>query len=330
MITPLARLAAPIASSLVLGVSVWSCSMMVADLDEFDESPTACLQQPTLRSSTRDMRLRLDMMQAHGSQAFYARVISPNGAIAGSAVLMPTSAGVTGPSRMALVDSGAVDGLQCELDSFEDLDVDFTVPDMIPPGASYALDFWADLNRNGHRDPHPSDHDWYMPVCDDGSMRFIHNFDFVTYPEAVQETGALTVRLTPSAFVSEVAAASGLGEGSAARLALEARLRSLPLTILVRVQSHVIGYLRTQLDCVVDQESDFDFTIPSVIDGGNRHAVELYLDTQRDGAFDERCDPVVRLSRDTSDNRDVTIDLGTERTEIVFPDAFASSDCVTP
>ena len=53
----------------------------------------------------------------------------------------------------------------------------------LPPGRSFFVDFFADVNGNGIYDPPPEDHAWRISaddVAEDTVVEFAHNTDFAT------------------------------------------------------------------------------------------------------------------------------------------------------
>lgn len=61
------------------------------------------------------------------------------------------------------------------------------VPDVLVPGERYTVDFYADLNRNGHYDAPPTDHAWRRfigPVAGPVTIAFTHdvNWTDIDYP----------------------------------------------------------------------------------------------------------------------------------------------------
>lgn len=287
------------------------CSAMVGDLGNITPNPEGCIQQPVLRAGTRDLALVLRQMQPHGSQKTVATVVRRGSEmIQARAVFLPTGAAALGPRRLVRDDREGTDGLRCRLASSDPLDALVRVEHALPPdatnGGPYRLDFWSDLNRTGGPvEMFPADHSWSANICDDGRFRFEHNTGFEPLTDAA---GGGTFRATfaPEVVVPAFARASPrvmaipvtmVRERDALIAEVSTRLRELPLVITVERQAQTVGYLRTELDCLVpDGTGRVTLAIPGIVDGGNFHELQAYFDTQRNGTFDMNCDPSCRAT----------------------------------
>ncbi len=67
------------------------------------------------------------------------------------------------------------------LDAIPGADFDVNLPEVLEIGASYWIDFYADLNQNGIYDSPPVDHAWRLNldnVAGDTTLTFVHNTNF--------------------------------------------------------------------------------------------------------------------------------------------------------
>jgi hypothetical protein len=314
------------------------CSAVVSDVGGIQPNPEGCIQEPSLRAATRDLALVFRQMESHGSQKTVATVVRRQSSmIQARVVLLPTGAGALGPRRLVVEERPeARDGLRCRLASADPLDVFVRMESALPPDATnagpYRLDFWSDLSRNGGTvEPFPADHSWSTNVCDDGIVRFAHNTGF----EPLEEPpggGTFRASFDPEVVVPAFARSSPrvmaipiamVMERQALADAITRRLRQLPLVITVQRQSQTVGYLRTELECVVPgPDGRVNLAIPGVVDGGNFHEVQVYFDTQRNGTFDMACDPSCRATLEqTSPDGSLSYELATGAA-CSFPDGF--------
>ena len=266
------------------------CSAVVNDLNGIPGNPEGCLAQPELQAATRPLTLRFRDMQPHGSQKTVVSVARTNAPLGLQArvILMPTGAAALGPRRLELDPAGRdpEDGLRCRLATAAPLDFDLAIPSMIPPdaagnGGPFEIQFWSDLNRTGGTvEPFPADHSWIARVCDDGTATFRHNTGFESLTDVQPAGGPLTLLYRPDMLNPAL---------DSVRAAL-VRAGTLPFVLTVMRQELMVGYLRTELECVTGDDGGFALTIPGVVDGGAFHSIQFYLDTQRNGQYDEACD----------------------------------------
>ncbi len=331
------------AAALGAALSLGGCSAVVSDLGGIEPDPEGCIQEPGRRGGTRDLAMVFRQMQPHGSQKTVATVIRRRtGMIQARAIIMPTGAGALGPRRLVREDRpDTTDGLRCRLASGDGLDVLVRVPQMLPPDATnegpYQLDFWSDLNRTGGTvQPFPEDHSWSANVCDNGVLLFEHNTGFETLADA-PGGGAFRATFAPDVIGPAFARASPrvmaldpVRDAMARQALIDAtmsRLAELPLVITVERQGLTVGYLRTEMECLVPAASGPDvgrvtLAIPGVIDGGNFHDVQAYFDTQRNGRFDMECDPSCRVTLEqSSPDGNLVYDLS-PGAACSFPDGF--------
>jgi hypothetical protein len=334
----------------------------VGDLGSYTESRFVCLPEPSLRSlPSRDVTLRLERMEPHGSQMTVASVVNGEYQLQARAIIFPTGAGVLGPRRLRLDPSrpDVTDGNYCAPVDSSRLDLELPIPDVLPPDApsatpTYQLDFWSDLNRNGARDPAGTDHTWGERICDNGDVLFQHNimFDSVVDPSGDCMTSADCMGMTGSPVcrfgrcaadaadfgfrfrpndLAGVVAALARRPGEAAAIAQ--RLRQLPFVLTVSVQDRTVGYFRTELECLVDGPLSMEevvLPITDIIDGGAVHDIQVYVDTQRNGTFDADCDPRCRNSVTAPPSGRLEYQPMAAGMDCTFPEGFFQSECATP
>lgn len=143
------RLKAPMTALVLLGAStLFSCTALI---DVGDYRDDGC-----------DLDLRLTNFSAHSTDPFEVHLVRE-----------PSSS----TAKANLVFRAVAEPLGA-------FDVDFFVPDLVPPRAAvddpgYMIDFYADENNNGVYDDPNADHTWRLPdACGEVPHVFPHNINF--------------------------------------------------------------------------------------------------------------------------------------------------------
>jgi hypothetical protein len=312
-----------------------ACSVAVSDLGNIPPDPEGCIQEPSLRATTRDLSLVLVSMEAHGSQKTVATMVRRrSNMVQARVIILPTGAGALGPRRLVREERPERDGLRCRLSNGDPLNALVRVPNAVPPDLDnegpYQIDFWSDLNRTGGRvESFPADHSWSANVCDNGEFLFTHNTGFETLPEA-SEAGTFRLAANPEILLPIFARGSPRITDPVMQrellMATVERLGQLPMVVTIERQGTTVGQLITELECNTPNDmGQITLAIPGVVDGGNFHDVQLYFDTQRNGRFDMDCDPSCRVTLEqTAVDGSLTYTL-MDAAACSFPDGFHQS-----
>jgi len=309
------------------------CTATLGDLANARVSREACVNVPDndpVLETTRDVHVVLDEMGAHADQmtvfSLLGDRIGPDGlpqagprALRARAVFLPTVTGMLETPFELNRTSGLCDVMAGAPRT--GLSVDVVIPNFLPPygggnGGPFDVDFWSDLNKDGIRSPAAitSDHAWIRPMCDDGSMYFVHNTGFDVTPEVETNGGRFGIRLNQTPFLTDLVRDRGFTISQQAML-IEV-LRRSPVAVRVQRRDVTVGYLRTALIC---QPLMVDIGINGIIDGGEDHQVAIHWDIGRDGVYTEGCDPSCTITARA--DTDLVIDVG---------DMAGSSGCLVP
>jgi len=173
--------------------------------------------------------------------------------------------------------------------------VDLRMPDAIAPLTNpeqdrASLDFFADFDGSGGYSGPPDDHTWRVEdACINGPDLFVHNLDFANLPDpskpALVDGSSNPEHLITRGSNLRILGCTGATFGTGA---LEARVRvTLPPLVegggerTPAVAYHRIGNVR-DIDGVV--------TVPDMFDTGFRYDIELILDTNSNGSFEDAMD----------------------------------------
>ncbi len=287
-----------------------SCSVAVSDLSNIQADSMGCLQQPELRTQRRDAVIALVNMEAHGSQKTVATVVRRRSdLIQARAILMPTGAAALGPRRLMLDTrtDPPTDGLRCVLIDRSPINALVRLPNALPEDqpndGPYRMDFWSDLSRSGGTvDAPPTDHSWSANICDNGAFVFEHNLGFQPLTE-LAGAGDFSTSLNPTLLLPALARNSPavmeipMRDREAFIAATVERLRTLPFVVTVERAQTTVGYLVTELECLQPSAAgDVTIRIPGIGDGGAFHDIQFYFDAQRNGRYNEECDPSCRTT----------------------------------
>ncbi|NOY94362.1 MAG: hypothetical protein GXP55_24560 [Deltaproteobacteria bacterium] len=164
------------------------------------------------------------------------------------------------------------------------------------PAGHAALDFYSDENNDDlYTDP-PDDHVWRIDdACVSPTRVFVHRFDFVNLTEPIAIGEDFTLSL------------SGMNaDGNA----LEVRVISMPPAgVDEPPPARTVGLYRK----AAVTQSDFDVTIPGIIDLGSSYQVTIWSDKTGDGVYDS---PL--LGPDEGDESWIIPALGSDLTSASF------------
>jgi hypothetical protein len=260
-------------SALVLGLLSVGCSATLGDLGNLTESVEACPPGGN-PNELRALDLHLTAVGVHAFNLFEATVISETSGVLASRVIY---------------------------DPLVEGTIDIHVPNAVPPG-DYFLDFYADLDNDRRYTSPPFDHTWRRPVCDDGSLTFVHLAVFEDLDNGRPiggpfELTATNIPLPAQRGAFEVHVVADFDAGITQTVGvyrftnnLEMRVIPLPDTVSI--------------------------TIPDILDGGTTHRVFYFFDVDRDGIADATAGDLICLTTAVASGTgiDLTVDVGAERT----------------
>lgn len=229
------------------------CTAITGGDFEDRQAPLECGSDPT--SAVVDLRLDLTSFNAHQSNVVIAEL-----------------ARIEGTERIQVA--------RAVWDPLGAADVQIVIPCTVQVGARHEVDLFADLNGNRRYDPCTTnargelecpDHQWRLPVQDDGTVAYQHNLDFANIADGAptpRGTLPLTLRLdNVDAFAGHLA---------------EARVRLMEGETAQQV---VFLYRIAELP---DPAISAPVPIPvlNVVNRGERFKVAIWIDTNDNGIYD--------------------------------------------
>jgi hypothetical protein len=258
------RLALAVGGLCILGTTQ-GC-FLVADLDSYrpeaaDAGAEGGTDDPTIPSS---LKLTMIDMGFHFNQLIEYRVVDSANSIQSRGIIRP-------------------------LDHPGTVKITLDVPEAIPTAnRPYRLDFYADMNGSGGYDGLgdllKNDHAWRVePLVDFPTGKFVHASNVV---EVVFEHNAVLTDIDRWPTNGSVNPARGTGLGARVRFAADGlsgwKGKLLQARIIEQLSGHCVALYR--IPEVPD--GDFEAIVPGVLDPGARYNLDIYIDANGDGKYD--------------------------------------------
>lgn len=219
------------------------CTAQVGDLANLSTNREACPRGNA--NEMRDLQLHLIELGAHVSGKFEIVVINQaSGVLASRIIYEPLQFGTR----------------------------DVIIPNAVPPG-SHFVDFYGDLSGDRMPTMPPADHTWRRPICDDGSLTFVHLavFEDLDYGRPIGGGLRMTLDNIPPAR----------------------RLGHLEVHVIARFPAGVnqtVGFYRyarvLPTGGIGPLESTEVIRIPGILDGGTEHTIYYFFDVDQNGVAD--------------------------------------------
>jgi hypothetical protein len=240
---------------LVVGCAI-GCSQIV-DVDRFHEKQAS--SSTTNTAPFLDLQLTLVGMKPHLAHTYEYRVIDANNLVQSRGVISPLGAA----------------------------DVTIFVPRAIPrSNGPYRLDFYADVNGSGGYDGIGSvisnDHAWRIDPLQDYPAGSVAPVDGLVQVTFTHSTSFTDIDQYPSGKPNK-SKDTGLGAALKLKSLGAANGRMLEVRIAEKETKHVVGLMRVHQIA----KDELDLSIPGVVDVGVDYDVDVYVDANGNGAYDD-------------------------------------------
>ncbi|MGZ3421597.1 MAG: hypothetical protein ACXVEF_41165 [Polyangiales bacterium] len=240
----------------LLVLSLFGCSQIV-DVDRFHEKAAALPPSTTKSTQFLDLQFSVVGMKPHLAHTFEYRIIDANNLVQSRGIVSPLGAP----------------------------DVTVFVPRAIPrSNGPYRIDFYGDVNGSGGYDGIGSvisnDHAWRIDPLVDYPAGTVTPVDGLVQVTFTHSTSFTDIDQYPSGTPNK-AKDTGLGA--------KVHVTSLPIGRMIEARvaekdtKHVVGLMRIPSATA----ATLDLVIPGVVDVGVDYEVDLYVDANGNGTYDD-------------------------------------------
>lgn len=232
------------------------CSQII-DVDRFHEKQASSSTSST--TQFLDLKLTLAGMKPHLAHTYEYRVIDVNNLVQSRGVINPLGAA----------------------------DLTLFVPRAIPrSNGPYRLDFYADVNGSGGFDGIGSvisnDHAWRIDPLEDYPAGSVTPVDGVVQVTFTHSTSFTNIDHYPSGTPNK-SKDTGLGASVKLKSLHAANGKMLEVRIAEKGTKHVVGLMRVHQI----PKAELDMSIAGVVDVGVDYEVDVYVDANGNGAYDD-------------------------------------------